>query len=414
MPDIFLSYAREDQARAAQVADGLKRDGYDVFWDKEIPPGRSWADYLEEKLSVCKVVVVLWSRASTASEWVREEARIAKDKGKLIPAMIDAATPPFGFGEVQAANLTGWTGALDHPEWRRLTGAVQTVLGEGPRPRVKTATTASGLGWQGAAGATTESPPPAKKGNWLSWVGGGFLVFMGLGVLGAVMTPSVTKDPAKPNDDEVFGPLQPGVSQAAASAAEQARANDAAASGAAQAATANSQQGQQAAQMAAQGTPGFSVQPSPQGTVAGNLAQLASGQPTPVGLQMANGMQFTGLMHVSTAGATMDGVFMLAQMSVAGKMTWAPTGAMEFIGAAQNPGRYQITTRETGQQGAAEARGVGVIRYPDGKRYEGEYRNVGEGLQAQIFRNGLGVLYSANGDVQEAGRFDNDRLIGPE
>lgn len=100
MADIFLSYSREDHTRAAEIAKALNAAGYEVFWDVEIPPGKSWADILEEKLAVCKAAVVLWSRVSTASKWVREEARLAHDRGKLIPVQIDELPPPFGFGEI--------------------------------------------------------------------------------------------------------------------------------------------------------------------------------------------------------------------------------------------------------------------------------------------------------------------------
>src|SRR5215475_4396141 len=124
MADIFLSYAREDRARAEQVAHGLQAAGLNVFWDTEIPPGQTWADYIESKLTQCNALIVLWSEHSTKSQWVREEARMGRDKGVLIPVMIDASAPPFGFGELQAADLADWQGARDHANWRRFADAV--------------------------------------------------------------------------------------------------------------------------------------------------------------------------------------------------------------------------------------------------------------------------------------------------
>lgn len=135
MADVFISYAREDNARAEQVARALEAQGLEVFWDSEIPPGQTWADYIESKLTSCRAVVVLWSEHSTRSQWVREEARMGRDKGKLIPAMLDGSPAPFGFGEVQAANLSTWNGEPDHPEWARTLGAVQAaVAGAPPSP----------------------------------------------------------------------------------------------------------------------------------------------------------------------------------------------------------------------------------------------------------------------------------------
>ena len=147
MADVFVSYAREDRARAEQLARALQAEGLDVFWDTEIPPGQTWADYIEGKLAQCKALIVLWSEHSTKSQWVREEARMGRDKGILIPAMIDNSQAPFGFGEVQAANLATWRGQGDHAEWRRFLDAVKRLAG--------TSTSAP----RAAAPQQTASPP---------------------------------------------------------------------------------------------------------------------------------------------------------------------------------------------------------------------------------------------------------------
>ncbi|MEZ5956650.1 MAG: toll/interleukin-1 receptor domain-containing protein [Hyphomonadaceae bacterium] len=149
MADVFLSYAREDTARAEQVANGLAAAGLDVFWDNEIPPGTTWADYIEGKLNQCKALIVLWSEHSTKSQWVREEARMGRDKGVLIPVTIDASQPPFGFGEVQAANLANWNGEADNPNWRRFIDAVARATQSEPRPA--------------PAAPRTVQPPPAQQ-----------------------------------------------------------------------------------------------------------------------------------------------------------------------------------------------------------------------------------------------------------
>lgn len=139
MPDVFISYSREDRVRADQVAQGLKQLGLEPFWDTDIPPGQTWADFIEAKLSQCKAVVVLWSEHSTKSQWVREEARMGRDKSRLIPARLDASTPPFGFGEVQAADLSTWHGESNHPDWQRFSQAVFSAVrgADAPIPQVR-------------------------------------------------------------------------------------------------------------------------------------------------------------------------------------------------------------------------------------------------------------------------------------
>ncbi|UPT61807.1 MAG: DUF805 domain-containing protein [Hyphomonadaceae bacterium JAD_PAG50586_4] len=124
MADIFISYAREDRAAAERIARGLNGMGLEVFWDTEIPPGQTWADYIEGKLTQCRAVIVLWSGSSTKSQWVREEARMGREKAKLIPVLLDGTPAPFGFGEVQAADLSAWTGDQNHADWVRFSRAV--------------------------------------------------------------------------------------------------------------------------------------------------------------------------------------------------------------------------------------------------------------------------------------------------
>lgn len=190
MADVFLSYAREDTARAEQVANGLTAAGLDVFWDNEIPPGTTWADYIEGKLTQCKALIVLWSEHSTKSQWVREEARMGRDKGVLIPVMIDASQPPFGFGEVQAANLANWGGEADNPNWRRFIDAVMRATNAEPRPQPAPAPPRAVQQPPQQAWSTTQAPAAEKKKGvptW-AWVAGGIVgVVVLLGIVGSVL-----------------------------------------------------------------------------------------------------------------------------------------------------------------------------------------------------------------------------------
>lgn len=193
MADVFLSYAREDTARAEQVAKGLQAAGLEVFWDTEIPPGTTWADYIEQKLSVCKALIVMWSEHSTKSQWVREEARMGRDKGVLIPVMIDASQPPFGFGEVQAANLANWNGEADNPNWRRFVDAVMraTNTQARPQPAPMAPPRAAPPPQQAPQAAWSTSPAAAKKAGGIpvwAWVAGAVVAtVVVLGVIGMMM-----------------------------------------------------------------------------------------------------------------------------------------------------------------------------------------------------------------------------------
>lgn len=219
MADVFLSYAREDAGRAQQIAEGLEAEGVDVFWDNEIPPGSTWADYIESKLTQCKALIVLWSEHSTKSQWVREEARMGRDKGVLIPVMIDASTPPFGFGELQAANLADWQGQRDNANWRRFADAVSNFAKAAPRATAPQAFASA------PPRAASAPPPPLQPAQvepkkvlpvWVWVVGAVIATLVVLGVIGLVrpatqQQAAYNSPPAQPaaNQQHPVTPQQP-------------------------------------------------------------------------------------------------------------------------------------------------------------------------------------------------------------
>ena len=62
MSDIFISYAREDRDKAKALAELFQHQDWSVWWDRNIPPGRSFDEVIEEALGAAKCVVVLWSK----------------------------------------------------------------------------------------------------------------------------------------------------------------------------------------------------------------------------------------------------------------------------------------------------------------------------------------------------------------
>ena len=169
MADIFISYKREDQeehGRVAPIAEALRAEGYDVFYDVQVPPGSSWERVLQDKMNQARCVLVLWSEASVRSDWVKEEAEMAKHDGKLIPVFLDPVSPPFGFARIEGADLSNWNGDLSHVEWENLVAAVRARIGTGegdtapgvsrvaysPSKTVRVEKRASGKGSGGGAG----------------------------------------------------------------------------------------------------------------------------------------------------------------------------------------------------------------------------------------------------------------------
>lgn len=421
MADVFLSYAREDHARAAQVAEGLVAGGYDVFWDVEIPPGATWSDFLEDKLSNCKAAIVLWSKTSTASQWVREEARLAKDRAKLIPVMIDDAAPPFGFGEIQAANLSAWNGEADNAQWKLLLAGVARAVGAGPSstPSAKPIRPATAGGWDSGRAAPVSAPPAErdkKKPNIPLIIGGAVVAtIVVLAIIGSLGGGDVGTNAGN------GGGFQPpsvsaGLSPEVQAIVETARSAAQAGGDAMKLAGDHAAQGQQAANAAATGLGGYGTSQGPMGMIAGDLMGLQSGREAPVGIAMSQGTQFFGLMQSlnpqGTAYTMSGNALVPGGAGASGKWQYAD-GGFVFVGGGAIPNKWSVQTREQGPADGSATTGIGQIRYANGEVYLGEYRAVGEGLQAQVFRNGLGAYYDAKGAVINAGRFVNDAFAGP-
>ncbi len=137
MSDIFLSYKREDEARAGAIGRALNESGFDVWWDRGLPGGESWRANIEKELHGARCVVVLWSRASVAPEghFVRDEAGRALAKGLLVPVRIDNVVPPVGFGEIQCLDLIRWRGRIGDPFFQDVVRTVRAKIDGKPAPR---------------------------------------------------------------------------------------------------------------------------------------------------------------------------------------------------------------------------------------------------------------------------------------
>jgi pimeloyl-ACP methyl ester carboxylesterase len=106
--DVFVSYATEDRSRTTSLIKRLQDAGLTVWWDRRIDPGTSFDKIIEQELSAASCVLVVWSKTSVSSDWVREEAEDGLRRGILVPVQIDECQIPLGFRRVQAVNLTGW------------------------------------------------------------------------------------------------------------------------------------------------------------------------------------------------------------------------------------------------------------------------------------------------------------------
>ena len=129
MSDIFISYARSTEPQAEQAAEALRAVGYGVWRDDALPAHRAYAEVIEERLKAAKAVLVIWSAEAVRSQWVRSEADRARNEGKLVQLTLDGAPLPMPFDQIQCADLTGWTGDLLAPGWRKVLDSIAELAG---------------------------------------------------------------------------------------------------------------------------------------------------------------------------------------------------------------------------------------------------------------------------------------------
>jgi TolB-like protein len=133
-PTVFISYARTDRPRVKPLADALTAAGYEVWWDVLIEGGAAFARTIAERLQAADAVIVVWSAASVVSDWVRDEADHARQRGRLAPVLLDGTPPPLGFGQYHAVDLSTWHGNAGAPEIDSVIAAVADVSGA-PAPQ---------------------------------------------------------------------------------------------------------------------------------------------------------------------------------------------------------------------------------------------------------------------------------------
>ena len=130
MPDIFLSYNREDQARARLFAEAFAAEGFSVWWDSDLKAGEAYDQVTETALRTAKAVVVLWSPRSVVSRWVRAEATLADRNKTLVPCTIEPCERPIMFELTQTAELGHWQGDAQDRAWVAFLGDVRRFVGK--------------------------------------------------------------------------------------------------------------------------------------------------------------------------------------------------------------------------------------------------------------------------------------------
>jgi sulfatase modifying factor 1 len=204
MSDIFISYAKEDKNRVKSLAHALERRGWSVWWDERIPAGQSYEEFIEKALKTAKSVVVVWTKTSVKSQWVKNEAKRGLRRNVLIPVMLlEEVEIPLEFEHLQAAHLMDWHPDQDHAGFDQFVGDLVHVIGapsnaEGHRPAVA-------KGQEPPPAPAHENPPGTSTGRVGSKqsppyliIGAGLLVVVGAFVGQWFLSPIPSPRPIDP------------------------------------------------------------------------------------------------------------------------------------------------------------------------------------------------------------------------
>lgn len=85
MPDIFISYSKQERQLTEDLAKYLEAEGYVVWWDTSLVTGENFRSAIKQQLDDARAVIVVWTRSSVNSDWVVSEAEHAARQTKLIP-----------------------------------------------------------------------------------------------------------------------------------------------------------------------------------------------------------------------------------------------------------------------------------------------------------------------------------------
>jgi hypothetical protein len=103
--DLFISYAHVDRPFVEALARCLEALGVSVWYDRGLATGDQFLHEINARLVAARRVLVVWSPTALASEWVLNEAEVARRAGKLLAISREAMALPAPFALTHAPLL---------------------------------------------------------------------------------------------------------------------------------------------------------------------------------------------------------------------------------------------------------------------------------------------------------------------
>lgn len=128
MSEVFISYAREDRSRVESLFALLLDLEVPTWFDAGIETGEEWEKRIYAQIAQARAMVVCWTFAACASPWVKKEAAIGLERGILVPVLVAPCALVAPFDTLQAADLTDWDGAPNHPDVQKVLSKIGQLL----------------------------------------------------------------------------------------------------------------------------------------------------------------------------------------------------------------------------------------------------------------------------------------------
>jgi hypothetical protein len=108
MGHIFISYSHKDTKYAHELADQLKRMGFEIWIDERLDYGSQWPHEIQKQLDSCDAFLLIMTPRSFASDWVQSELQRAKRKVKpIFPLLLEGDEPWLSVESTQYFDVRG-------------------------------------------------------------------------------------------------------------------------------------------------------------------------------------------------------------------------------------------------------------------------------------------------------------------
>ncbi|MDF0665781.1 MAG: toll/interleukin-1 receptor domain-containing protein [Nitrospira sp.] len=127
MADVFISYKRAERARVDRIAQLLRGEELDVWFDArlDVGSGEGFDAEIEREVTSAACVLVCWTQEALKSVYVRAEAMKGLERDVLHPVFLERCNLPVPFNAIDTADLCSWNGKSDAPDWQRLVASVR-------------------------------------------------------------------------------------------------------------------------------------------------------------------------------------------------------------------------------------------------------------------------------------------------